>query len=334
MSIVPAIPAIDRLRLGFDSAMGEHGVTDATADDAESGRCFKRIGVFVSGERDNGKPFTNAADEKHGLLAAGTVFARHPGQRGPISGSPFVTGGSPQAVAITPSGRLLYVAGGSSNEVYGLRINATTGALTPVSGSPFPAGIDPFFGPISSSGQFAYVADANGNQISSFSIDASTGALTPLYGSPFAEDGSYPASIALVNPAVKACGALNVSAEATLTPGAYTRQSRTSDLWNETLTITNGVTPISGPLSVVLLALPSSTTTLSGTYTGLTTTYCFSTAGNYVVPIDSLIPPGNDDTLLPAEVLSVPFVFQATQDGSPVKPSAYKPLLISGTLNK
>ena len=153
----------------------------------------------------------------------------------------------------------------------------------------------------------------------------------PLEGSPF-NARAYLECIALVNPATKACGALNVSAEATLTPGP-THQPRT-DLWNESLTITNGVTPVSGPLSVVLLGLLSSTTTLSGTYTGLTTTYCFSTAGNYVVPIDSLIPPGNDDTLLPAEVLSVPFVFQATQDGSPVKPSAYKPLLISGTLNK
>ncbi|MGO4882069.1 MAG: hypothetical protein ACLP59_14750 [Bryobacteraceae bacterium] len=28
---------------------------------------------------------------------------------------------------------------------------------------------------------------------------------------------------------------------------------------------------------------------------------CFSAAGNYVVPIDSLIPPANDDILLPGE---------------------------------
>ena len=133
---------------------------------------------------------------------------------------------------------------------------------------------------------------------------------------------------------MKSCGALDVSAEATLTPGPYTRQSRTSDLWNETLTITNGVTPIPGPLSVVLLGLPSSTTTLSGTYPGLTTTYCYSVAGDYVVPIDALLPPVNDDTLLPGEVLSVPFVFQATQGGAPVKPTGYKAKLISGTLNK
>jgi hypothetical protein len=132
---------------------------------------------------------------------------------------------------------------------------------------------------------------------------------------------------------VKSCGALDVSAEATLAPGPYTHEPKT-DLWNESLTITNGVTSISGPLSVVLLGLPSSTTTLSGAYPGLTTTYCFSTAGNYVVPIDALLLPGNDDTLRPGEILSVPFVFQAIQDDIAVKPTGYKPKLISGTLNK
>jgi hypothetical protein len=56
---------------------------------------------------------------------------------------------------------------------------------------------------------------------------------------------------------------------------------------------------ISGPLSVVLLDLPSSTTTLSGTYTGPHHDLLLLDGGNYVVPIDALIPPGNDDTLLP-----------------------------------
>jgi hypothetical protein len=83
----------------------------------------------------------------------------------------------------------------------------------------------------------------------------------------------------------------------------------------------------------VLTDLPSSTTTLSGTYPGLTTTYCFSAAGNYVVPIDSLLPPGNDDTLLAGEALSVPFVF-GTTGGTSVKPTHYKAKLISGTLDK
>ena len=180
------------------------------------------------------------------------------------------------AVAVPPSGEFLYTSGRSANDVSAYRINRTTGALAPISGSPFAAGTEPFFIAISSSGQFVYAPDAFSDQISGYSIDASTGALMPLEGSPF-NARAYLECIALVNPATKACGALNVSAEATLTPGP-THQPRT-DLWNESLTITNGVTPVSGPLSVVLLGLLSSTTTLSGTYPGLTTTYCFSTAG-------------------------------------------------------
>jgi len=250
------------------------------------------------------------------------------GALSPVSGSPFATIGNLAAVAITPSGHFLY-APGTVDNAYGFRINAATGALTPISGSPFAAGDDPYFMAISNSGQFAYAADAKGDEISGYSIDASSGKLTPLTSSPFPA-GAFPTSIALVNPAVESCGALNVSAETTLAPGPYTRQSKTSDLWNEALAITNGVTPIPGPLSVVLTELPSSTTTLSGTYPGLSTTYCFSPAGNYVVPIDSLLPPANDDTLLPGEVLSVPFVFEVTSG----RPTHYRPKLISGTLDK
>jgi 6-phosphogluconolactonase (cycloisomerase 2 family) len=249
----------------------------------------------------------------------------------PISGSPFAVSGVAGGVSVTPSGQFLYSAGSSSNDISAFRIKPTTGALTPISGSPFPAGLDTIFVAISDSGRFAYATDYSTPQISEYSIDLSTGALTPLAKSFSA--GHSPIFMAFANPAVKSCGALNVSAEATLAPGAYTRQSKGSDLWNEKLGITNGVTPISGPLSVVLTDLPSSTTTLSGTYPGLTTTYCFSATGNYVVPIDSLLPPGNDDTLLAGEGLSVPFVF-AAQGGSSVKPTHYKAKLISGTLDK
>ena len=166
-----------------------------------------------------------------------------------------------------------------------------------------------------------------------YSINAATGTLTPIVGSPFAT-GSSPESIALADPAVEECGAFNVSREATLTPGPYTRQPMKSDLFDEALTITNGITAIPGPLSVVLLGLPSSTTTLSGTYKGLSTTYCFSASGNYVVPINSLLPAGNRGVLLPDEIVDVPFVFQAAEGGHAVKPTGYVPKLIRGTLNK
>jgi hypothetical protein len=243
----------------------------------------------------------------------------------------------PVTEVTTRAGEFLYGGvtqfGNPSGSVNGFQIDTTTGGLTAVPGSPFPAASNPQSLAGSSSGRFLCAADAESNEVSGYSINAATGTLTPIAGSPFAT-GSTPESVALANPAVEECGALNVSREATLTPGPYTRQPVKSDLFDETLTITNGITAIPGPLSVVLLGLPSSTTTLSGTYKGLSTTYCFSASGNYVVPINSLLPAGNRGVLLPDEIVDVPFVFQATQDGHAVKPTGYIPELIRGTLDK
>ncbi|MGA2134491.1 MAG: beta-propeller fold lactonase family protein [Bryobacteraceae bacterium] len=258
-----------------------------------------------------------------------------------VSGSPFptrcVSGTGPQAVAVAPSAQFLYAAGGevtsSTSDVFGFSIDTATGALKAISGSPFPAGEYSAFVAVSSSGKILYSADSLGGKIFGYLINASTGALTPVAGSPFTNAG-FPESIALVNPAAKTCGAQNVSAEATLAPGPFTEQSHGSGLWNETLTISNGVTPITGPLSVVLTGLPSSTNILSGSYAAVSITYCFSTEGNYVVPIDALLPPANDGTLLPGEEIPVPFVFQVTQGGSPAQPTAYKALLIAGKLTR
>ena len=235
------------------------------------------------------------------------------------SAGEFLYGGVVQAM--TPNGF-----------INGFQIDTATGGLSPVSGSPYTTGLYPQSLAGSRSGRFLYVADEMSSEVSGYSIDAATGALMPIAGSPFPV--SYPVSIALADPAAKECGAINVSREVTLTPGPYTRQPVKSDLFDETLAITNGITAVPGPLSVVLLGLPSSTTSLSGTYKGLSTTYCFSASGNYVVPINSLLPAGNHGVLLPDEVVDVPFVFRATQDGHAVKPTGYVPKLVRGTLDK
>jgi len=65
-----------------------------------------------------------------------------------VSGSPFATGaaagGSPVALAIKPTGTFLYSANQGSDNISGLSINGTTGALTPISGSPFGGVANPF----------------------------------------------------------------------------------------------------------------------------------------------------------------------------------------------
>ena len=64
-----------------------------------------------------------------------------------VSGSPFATGavgGFPFALAMGPAGMFLYTANQGSDNISGLGINATTGALTPISGSPFASVANPF----------------------------------------------------------------------------------------------------------------------------------------------------------------------------------------------
>jgi len=64
-----------------------------------------------------------------------------------ISGSPFATGavgGFPFALGMDPTGMFLYTANQGSDNISGLRINGTTGALTLISGSPFAGVTNPF----------------------------------------------------------------------------------------------------------------------------------------------------------------------------------------------
>jgi 6-phosphogluconolactonase (cycloisomerase 2 family) len=64
-----------------------------------------------------------------------------------VSGSPFATGaagGSPFALAMEPAGMFLYTANQGSDNISGLSINVTTGALMPISGSPFGGVANPF----------------------------------------------------------------------------------------------------------------------------------------------------------------------------------------------
>jgi 6-phosphogluconolactonase len=108
----------------------------------------------------------------------------------PVPGSPFTPGPSanPFALAMDPLGRFLYVDNIDVN-IFGYRIDPSTGALSMLSGPPVivpialtPPVVDP-------SGKFLYFVSQNpsgqGMALSGFAIDAATGALTTIAGSPF-----------------------------------------------------------------------------------------------------------------------------------------------------
>ncbi len=124
-----------------------------------------------------------------------------------ISGSPFSDPGLAffpfyVSVAVDPTGRFVYVANESGDNLSGFSINSSTGALTAVSGSPFsdpgvasPATVAVAVDP---SGSFVYTVNLFSDDISGFSINSSTGALTAISGSPFADTGvASPDAVAL-----------------------------------------------------------------------------------------------------------------------------------------
>lgn len=97
-----------------------------------------------------------------------------------------VSGTSPRAIAVHPSGKFFYTINNGSNDVSAHALSAT-GLATVVTGSPF--SLNPASGPtavaVSPDGQFLFVANQASSNVSVLSIDPTIGALTPILGSPF-----------------------------------------------------------------------------------------------------------------------------------------------------
>jgi 6-phosphogluconolactonase (cycloisomerase 2 family) len=93
--------------------------------------------------------------------------------------------GVPNAVVVDPSGRFLYAANNTTNDVSAFAIDPNTGNLTPLISSPFPAGSGPRSMTLDASGSFAYVANAGDNDLSAYTIDPVSGALIANPAAPF-----------------------------------------------------------------------------------------------------------------------------------------------------
>ncbi len=121
----------------------------------------------------------------------GYLFAYAVGSGGAlaaVSGSPFVLGVTPSAIASDSTSSYIYVADSSSNKVYGFTVAGITanGQLSALSGSPYPAGYGPSSIAVDSEYAYAYVANATDGSVSAYSI-GSGGALTSI--------GTYAAGI-------------------------------------------------------------------------------------------------------------------------------------------
>jgi 6-phosphogluconolactonase (cycloisomerase 2 family) len=142
-----------------------------------SGSPFSLPGRLLAVVGDPTGKFVYVATDD-GSLSAFTVDSQA-GSLTPVAGGSYTapTGGSSywasgKLLAIDPTGKHLYVAGGSN--LYGLSIDRGSGALAALTGSPFALSasalaVDPW-------GQ--YLAVYNGSGVQSYAINSSTGALT------------------------------------------------------------------------------------------------------------------------------------------------------------
>jgi uncharacterized protein (TIGR03437 family) len=117
-----------------------------------------------------------------------------------VQGSPFPTADLPEAMAVDPTGKFLYVASDGNTGAYGdisaYTINAATGALTAIQGSPFRTGLYPEGIAVDPTGKFLYVTSLIANTVSVYAINGGGEALTPNAGSPYPA-GNSPSSVAV-----------------------------------------------------------------------------------------------------------------------------------------
>jgi 6-phosphogluconolactonase (cycloisomerase 2 family) len=129
-----------------------------------------------------------------------------------VSGSPFTTipagttvGTDPVALAVSPTGKFLYVANQSANTVAAFTIS-NSGSLAPFGQPAYQVGTSPSGMAITPSGAFLYVANSGSNNVSAFGIcdkvvttcaspNSPDGTLTQVTGSPFSA-GISPVAVA------------------------------------------------------------------------------------------------------------------------------------------
>jgi 6-phosphogluconolactonase (cycloisomerase 2 family) len=128
------------------------------------------------------------------VFAIAPITSSIPGALTPQNFS-VVTGTSPDAIAIHPAGKFLYVANFGSNSVSAYAVGSG-GSLTALTNSPVQAGVGPSSLKVDPNGNYLYVANEGGADVAVFVINATTGALTSISGSPFAA-GNSPVSITI-----------------------------------------------------------------------------------------------------------------------------------------
>lgn len=204
----------------------------------------------------NVEPVALAADkEGYRLYAAdyisGDVFGyfvdRRNGYLAPVPGTPFAAHRSVTAVAVHPSGLLIFAAlseyaTGDGVAVFQLQTN---GSLQMAPGSPYPTQTGPQAFIMDPNGDYLYVAEGSG-YIEAFQINGGAATLSPLPGSPYqlpltscgsgVEFGAYPVSLVDLggNDLYAANGVGGTIDGFSVAPGAGTLTAVSGSPWEDT----------------------------------------------------------------------------------------------------
>ena len=136
--------------------------------------------------------FLFALNQISGSISAFSINSAS-GTLSPVAGSPFPVFRDPVSLALTPSGKFLYVVNANLSAVFAYTV--TSGVVQPVAGLPVQVGASPFAIAIDPGEKFVYVANLADNTLSVLSINPTTGALTPLSAY---VTGTRPTSIAVL----------------------------------------------------------------------------------------------------------------------------------------
>jgi 6-phosphogluconolactonase len=131
----------------------------------------------ISLAMDSGGAFLFAANRLSNNISAYSIDSGS-GALKAVAGSPFSTFFNPDAIALTPSAKFLYVLNSNLGAVFAY--TNTSGVLKPVAALPVLVGNVPLGITIDPAETFVYVTNSADNTVSVLSINSGTGALTLL----------------------------------------------------------------------------------------------------------------------------------------------------------
>jgi 6-phosphogluconolactonase (cycloisomerase 2 family) len=126
---------------------------------------------------DGASSFLFALNQVSGSISAYSINSGS-GALSPVAGSPFPTFPNPVTLALTPSGKFLYVVNANLASIFAYTI--ASGVVQPVAGLPVQVGAGPFAITVDPAEKFVYVANLADNTVSVLAINSSTGALTVI----------------------------------------------------------------------------------------------------------------------------------------------------------